>query len=1046
LFFAALTLFGINRMELLSNEVSLIYNHPLAVGNAALRIKVDTYKIHRDMKDVVLTRDQSEIDRLYAAVDEHEACVLRDFKIVSERFLGEREKYQAALGVFKAWRPIRDEVFTLMRSGRQAEAVEITKGKVARHLLKIEEAISVLDEFAEFKAADLLNTSGQAKNNARSIMIMLLLIAVLVCLGFAITLTRSITRPLEKLRGSTKKVGEGRLDTEIDIDSKDEIGELASSFDEMTRNLEQADRELKSEKEYLEKLHYSLGDAVFTVRMPERVIESVNRAAEDIFGYATDEFVGLETGVFYSDDSSYAAYDDKLRNALKRGETIVRAELLLKRKNGECFTGEVTTTFIMEGGELRRAISIVRDITERKQMEEELQLAYDGLEVIVVGRTMELTEANSRLKVEIAERKLAEEALKESEERYRSIFEYNVAGIAVADANNRLVKVNAAYCKMLGYTEEEALHLGVAEVTHPDDRSASVEAIGRLKRREVENIVHEKRYVRKDGSIIFAKVEVCALYDEEGRYSLGIATIEDITERKRSEEALRESEEKYRTLFEESKDVVFMSSADGKILDINSAGVELYGYASKEELLKIDVLKYSYRNPEDRERFKLEMDRNGFVRDFEVEVKKKNGDILTVLTTASAVLDDKGEVVAYRGIVRDITERKSLQQQLAQAQKMEAVGELTGGIAHDFRNILTIIQANAHILMKKIRRDDDLTTSVGLILKSSDKAANLIKGLLAFSRKQPVSLNPVNMNKIMTEVEPLLSMLTKEGIEFKISAGKENLTVMADKGQLEQVLVNLATNARDVMPNGGALTISLDSMELDYEFERLHPYFEPGRYCRITVQDTGTGMDAETKNKIFEPFFSTKGIGKGTGLGLSIVHGIIEQHNGHITVDSEVGKGTTFKLFLPLVVEEEEEEEEEVQQQIPLTGTETILLAEDDSDVREVTKLMIEEYGYKVIEAVDGADAIDKFKEFKDDIQLLVLDGIMPKKSGKEAFLSIRKINPEIKALFLSGYSYDIVDKDDNLADGTSYTLKPVSGVELSMKIRKLLDSSVFKV
>jgi two-component system, cell cycle sensor histidine kinase and response regulator CckA len=366
-----------------------------------------------------------------------------------------------------------------------------------------------------------------------------------------------------------------------------------------------------------------------------------------------------------------------------------------------------------------------------------------------------------------------------------------------------------------------------------------------------------------------------------------------------SSAALRESEKKYRTLFEQSKDAIMIDSPADRIIDINPAGIELFGYASREELAAVDIANDLYGDPRDRDMFKQIAARQRFIRDHEVRLKKKNGEMLTVLITATTVYDAAGNVTAYQGILRDVTTERMLEDQLLQARKMEAVGQLTGGIAHDFNNILSAVRSYIYLLQKKMADTDPLRSYVDQILINAERATHLTQGLLAFSRKQVNNPKPVGLNEIVEKVEPLLRQVLGEQYTLETVLGDDDVTVMADSAQMEQVLVNFAANARDAMPAGGRLLIQTRPVELGPDFARMHGQGQPGKYALLTVADTGVGMDEKTRGKIFEPFFTTKEAGKGTGLGLSIVHGIIKQHNGFIEVSSEPGKGTAFTLYLP---------------------------------------------------------------------------------------------------------------------------------------------------
>jgi signal transduction histidine kinase len=406
---------------------------------------------------------------------------------------------------------------------------------------------------------------------------------------------------------------------------------------------------------------------------------------------------------------------------------------------------------------------------------------------------------------------------------------------------------------------------------------------------------------------------------------------------------------------------------------------------------------------------------------------------------------------AFNIMTGHLQERKRLEAQLRQAQKMEAIGTLAGGIAHDFNNMLNAIIGYSSLIQMDMKENDPRRAYLKEILDASERASHLTKGLLAFSRKQPMETKPVNINEIVTDFKKMIRRMIREDIELKIilnppfpplakggEGGFGDLTVTADTGQIEQILMNLATNARDAMPEGGILSIETGLIEINQEYINIHGYGKEGMYAIITVSDTGIGMDEMTRQRIFEPFFTTKGLGRGTGLGLAIVYGIVKQHNGYINCYTKLGEGTTFKICLPLIKKEVEVEEIELP---PVRGgTETMLLAEDEDAVRRAIMTVLERYGYNVIEAVDGEDAVNKFMENKDRIQLLMLDVIMPKKGGKEAYDEIRKIKPDIKTIFASGYTADILNRKGMLEEGINFVFKPISPGGLLRKVREVLD------
>ena len=361
-----------------------------------------------------------------------------------------------------------------------------------------------------------------------------------------------------------------------------------------------------------------------------------------------------------------------------------------------------------------------------------------------------------------------------------------------------------------------------------------------------------------------------------------------------------------------------------------------------------------------------------------------------------------------------------LEEQLRQAQKMEAIGHLAGGIAHDFNNILSAIVGYAHLTLLRMKDNDPSRVNIEHILAASGRAASLIQSLLAFSRKQIILLKLVDINEILHDIKTMLSRIIGEDIDFKVDTAAKRLTVEADKSQIEQALMNLATNARDAMPHGGTLTISAEEVEIDGRFIQMHQFGEPGRYAVITVADTGVGMDEKTKKNIFEPFFTTKEVGKGTGLGLAMVYGTIKQHNGYINVYSEPGKGTTFKIYLPLAGSGEQPAEKKGVSTVS-AGTETILLVEDEETVRVIIRSLLEESGYRVLEAMDGEDGLRLFKENRGKIDLVLSDIIMPKMQGREMYEEIKKISPDIKILFISGYPADFFDQKSFSEKGRQY-------------------------
>jgi PAS domain S-box-containing protein len=513
---------------------------------------------------------------------------------------------------------------------------------------------------------------------------------------------------------------------------------------------------------------------------------------------------------------------------------------------------------------------------------------------------------------------------------------------------------------------------------------------------------------------------------------------EELNERMRAEDALTESECRYRTIFETTGNATMISEADNTISMINTAFETLSGYAreeiegkkSWEEFFAQDVLRKL------KEYFAPQWTHDAAVKGYGTHFIDREGNMRDVYLNSAIIPGTSRTVVS----LLDLTDLKRLESQLLQAQKMDAIGQLAGGVAHDFNNILTAIIGYGSLLELKINEDLVAKGYLGQIIASAKRATNLTHGLLAFSRKQVIAPKPIDLNGTIKNVEKLLIRLIGEDIELKTTYADENMMVFADSGQIEQVLLNLATNARDAMVQGGFLSIHTEIITLDEKTAEQLGAENPGKYVVMSVSDTGKGMDKKLIEHIFEPFFTTKEKGKGTGLGLSIVYGIIKQHSGYINIYSEATIGTTFKIYLPLITSPAIEEDAPVKE-VPVGGNETILVAEDDEFIRTLIREILEVYGYSIIEAADGEEALTQFEAHKKRISLLILDVIMPKKNGKIVYESIKAIQPGIKALFVSGYTADIIHKKGFVEKDLNFLSKPIVPVELALKIREVLDS-----
>ena len=692
-------------------------------------------------------------------------------------------------------------------------------------------------------------------------------------------------------------------------------------------------------------------------------------------------------------------------------------------------------------------VKIMKGETEAAEYHENSVVTKNGEERLIAWRNSLIKDDEGNITgtlssgEDITEHKQAEDALIDSEERYRRLVELS-PDVVFIQSEGKIAFINSAGVKFFGAdSAEELIGKPVLELMHPDYRGIVNERIRILKEERTEVPVLEEKYLRLDGSSVDVEVAATPFIYRGNPGAQVIAR--DITERKKAEEALRKSKEFIKNILETVDEGFIVIDNEYKIISANKSYLQAVNKPLEEVTgrhcyeLSHHIYKPCHESGEDcpvNITFKTGEPHTALHTHYDSE-----GNSIFVETKSYPIKDDSGKVVSAIEVINNITEKKRLEDQLHHAQKMEAIGTFAGGIAHDFNNILTAIIGYANLLQMKMKKDEPLRAHVEPILASAERAANLTQSLLAFSRKQVINTKAINLNEIVGNVEKLLRRLIGEDIELNISLADNPMTVVADFGQMEQVLINLATNARDAMPDGGVLIIKTGMMKLDEEYIKSHGYGKTGKYAVISVTDTGFGMDEKTRERIFDPFFTTKDLGKGTGLGLSIVYGIIKQHNGYINVYSEPGKGTTFRIYLPLT-KSKIEETKISEEAHSIGGTETILLAEDESDVREITKTVLEEFGYKVIEAVDGEDAVSKFTGSDERIELLLFDVIMPKKNGKETYEEIKKIRPDIKVIFMSGYPADVIDKKGLFDERINFVSKPISPTELLRNIREVLD------
>jgi two-component system cell cycle sensor histidine kinase/response regulator CckA len=633
--------------------------------------------------------------------------------------------------------------------------------------------------------------------------------------------------------------------------------------------------------------------------------------------------------------------------------------------------------------------------------------------------------------------------VREAEENYRSIFENAGEGIFRTSPTGQFITANPAMAQILGYESPEALVAEIADVRQELYADSSSQSDWERRLQEGERIVgFEAQYRRKDGTFVWLSESARGVFDESGAvlYYEGIA--EDINQRKGAEAALRESEERYRDLVENAHDIIYSHDLQGRYTSINKAGEQITGY-TREEALALDlnttVAPEYIEKTREMLRKKLAGEK---VTAYEMDLIAKDGHRITVEANTKLVFQN-GVPVGVQGIARDVTERKHLEEQLRQSQKMEAIGQLAGGVAHDFNNLLTAINGYSSLALQRIDDNHPLKSYLEEIKKAGDRAANLTRQLLAFGRKQILQPLAINLNDVVADMNKMLRRLIGEDIEFTAKLDPALKKTKADPGQIEQVLVNLVVNARDAMPQGGKLMIETLGIDLDQEYAGGHVGVVPGCYVMLAVSDTGTGMDEKTRARIFDPFFTTKEKGKGTGLGLSTVYGIVKQSGGNIWVYSELGHGTSFKVYLPELATAAQKTEAVTGESPISRGSETILLVEDEDVVRRLARKILESAGYNVLEASRGEEAVRLCRQRAGPIDLLLTDVVMPETSGKEVADRLSEMQPGLRVLFMSGYTDEAIVHHGVLDANVEFIQKPFTPAGLAKKVREVLDSEL---
>ncbi|MFW6079806.1 MAG: PAS domain S-box protein [Gemmatimonadota bacterium] len=758
-----------------------------------------------------------------------------------------------------------------------------------------------------------------------------------------------------------------------------------------------AEEELRRQKIRFENLFESAPEAIAIVDQEDRILRA-NTEFGRLFGYARADVIGRTIRDLVVPEAEREASLELTRRTARERQRISTEAVRLRSDGTPIHVSILTVPFREEESEEPLAYGIYRDITERKE---------------------------------------ADRRLRENEERLRVLVRQMPAVVWTVDRDLRFTMSRGGALEAIGLGEGEVLGLPLAEFFGTDDPDHPPIAAHRA---ALDGLPRGFEYAYR-GRTFQAHVE--PLRDEAGEITGVIGVALDVTDRQEIERALRESEEKFRVLVEAAMDGIFIESVEGRILDCNEAGCRMFGY-TKDELLGLTIADLVPRSSaEALPDVITEVTGDEAVE--RVNRRKDGTHFPTEVVTKFVDVGGERRVIAY---VRDISARKELEEQLRQSQKMDAVGRLAGGIAHDFNNLMMTVSGYTRFLIEDTPEDSPAREDLAEIERAAERATELTRQLLAFGRKQVLNPTVIDVNAVVRELESMIRRVIGADIEVRAELDPDAPPIEADAGQIEQVIMNLVLNARDAMPDGGTLAIRTECVEIAAEDRPRHigRTVPRGVYTTLTVSDTGRGIDDETRERIFEPFFTTKDKGKGTGLGLSTVYGIVRQSGGHIQVDSEYGAGTAFRIYFPRADELIETPAAAAAAAAAdrvggLEGRETVLVVEDEASVRRVVRRALDRYGYTVLEAVDGEDALRIARERDGDLDLVLTDLVMPRMGGHELQRRLDDDGVDAPVIFMTGYSRDAVDRSDGLDGAHELVSKPVDPDRLVRKVRDALDA-----
>lgn len=843
------------------------------------------------------------------------------------------------------------------------------------------------------RASEALETS--SRRNLVTVLACLLVVPILVIVFGIFGLNSTIVGPITSLVEAMKKVENGRFDVTAPVKTRDEIGALARAFNAMAAEIRSKVMELSmlnhdltvSEAKY-RTLVDNLPQRIFLKRRDLSYV-SCNRHFADDLGTNAEEIVGKTDYDLFPKKLAEKYRKDDLR--VLETETTEEIEESYFQNGEQLIVQTVKTPVRDETGNVSGVLGIFWDISERKRVEEELHLARFSLENASVAMFW-------------------------------------------IDAGGRLRYVNECACEMLSYSRRELTAMSIWDV----DTEFSPERFALVwqEMSHEQPVRFESTQRRKDGSEF--PVEISARQSEFRGNRLNFVFCIDITERKEAERRMLESRELHRSIIQTAMDGFWIVDTLGRLIEVNEAYCRMSGFTER-ELLSMNVEELETRETDADVRDHIALVAQNSEDRFETRHRRKDGSHFDVEVSVQYRTEQGGRLVCF---LRDVTERNKMEAQLIQAQKMEAVGTLVGGISHDFNNLLQVINGHAQLLLMEKTDGHPEYRFLKAIHDSGFRASELVRQLLLFSRKADSQHTPVDLNEEVDQARRMLERTIPKMIDIKIRTQARLWTIQADSIQIEQILLNLGTNAADAMPEGGRLIIETENVVLDREYAQTHFEPKPGRYVLLTVSDTGHGIDKETIERIFDPFFTTKEFGKGTGLGLASVYGIVKSHGGYIICYSEVGQGTTFKMYFPASEQTEVAESREVDVPPIPRGTETILIVDDEEAIRGLAQQALMKYGYTVMTASTGEEGLGIYSDSPAGIDLILMDLGMPGMGGHKCLQGLLEFNPQAKVIIASGYSINGQVKKSMEAGAKAYVGKPYKLADLLSTVRAVLDEN----